>query len=417
MIRSVIRPTAWVTGITPLFMRNAMVAKWSVAALVLLLGLGLAACSRTDERPPAPTSAPADDKAAPLPTPSEAKPVPELDALFERHEPWIGADGVYSVVMTPRRSLWLFSDTWVGRLRDGKRTDAVLVNNSVAVQDGRGTDARLTFAVRTGPDHKPAAVIAPIDERGWFWPQAGVIVGDRLYVFLAQMEKTKEPGAFGFRAVARQLGVIANPDDVPTDWRVSEVKLPFTDIGPKREITFGSAVLRDGDDLYVYGIDEDVKPGGKAKHLIVARVPAAQVADMTAWRFFHDGNWQKDFEVCDRLADGLANEFSVSYLPARHCYALVYTENGLSPRIVARTAAKPWGPWSAPTLLYECPEMAKHKGVFCYAAKAHLLLAADDELVVSYVVNAYDLWGTLADARLYWPRFVRVKFAAGASPP
>ena len=61
--------------------------------------------------------------------------------------------------------------------------------------------------------------------------------------------------------------------------------------------------------------------------------------------------------------------------------------------------------------------MVKDKRVFSYAAKAHPLLAADDELIVSYVVNAYDFWLPLKDAQFYWPRFVRVKFAGRTSVP
>ena len=59
-------------------------------------------------------------------------------------------------------------------------------------------------------------------------------------------------------------------------------------------------------------------------------------------------------------------------------YILVYTGNGLGNRIVGRFARAAAGPWSAPMLLYRCPEMAKDKGVFCYAAKAHAWAAEVD---------------------------------------
>ena len=89
-------------------------------------------------------------------------------------------------------------------------------------------------------------------------------------------------------------------------------------------------------------------------------------------------------------------------------YALVYSENGLSPRILGRFAESPEGPWSAPVLLHTCPEMKADKKVFTYAAKAHPHLGGERELVVSYVVNSFDLAPVINDATLYWPRFVRV---------
>jgi hypothetical protein len=92
-------------------------------------------------------------------------------------------------------------------------------------------------------------------------------------------------------------------------------------------------------------------------------------------------------------------------------YLAVYTERGLSPRIMGRTADRPWGPWSAPAVLYECREMGRDKKLFCYAAKAHPALSSGRDLVVSYVVNSFDFWQVAREAKLYWPRFVRVTLA------
>ena len=54
------------------------------------------------------------------PVVKSAVPAPELDALFQRTDGWIGGDGAYSVAVSPKRTLWLFSDTWVGKVRDGR---------------------------------------------------------------------------------------------------------------------------------------------------------------------------------------------------------------------------------------------------------------------------------------------------------
>jgi len=52
---------------------------------------------------------------------------------------------------------------------------------------------------------------------------------------------------------------------------------------------------------------------------------------------------------------------------------------------------------------------------FCYAAKAHPELSRqDDELIVSYVCNANDFWKMAADARIYRPKFLRLKFIKGS---
>jgi hypothetical protein len=106
-------------------------------------------------------------------------------------------------------------------------------------------------------------------------------------------------------------------------------------------------------------------------------------------------------------------ELSVSYLPRLQRYVLVYTQNGLSENIRLRLAASPVGPWSAGTTLYRTPEMGWDKTYFCYAAKAHPELSRrDDELIVSYVCNSTDFWKMAADARIYFPKFLRVRFTA-----
>jgi hypothetical protein len=92
-------------------------------------------------------------------------------SLFQQTDGWIGADGAHSVTLSPKKTLWLFSDTWVGKVRDGRRTNATIVNNTVGVQEG--SSGRVTYTIAHGPDGKPTALIVPVDKRGWFWLQAG----------------------------------------------------------------------------------------------------------------------------------------------------------------------------------------------------------------------------------------------------
>ena len=340
------------------------------------------------------------------------RPMPEMNARFEQTNGWIGADGDYSVALTPERTVWLFSDTWVGQIRDGKRTDATIVNNSLALQDGHGAAARLQFIVRQDDAGKPVAFITPADHRGWYWLQAGACLQNRLFLFLMQIEKTGTGGVFGFHQIGQWLGVVANPLDPPADWRIEQFRLPCTQFLPDHQISYGGATLVDGGYLYIYGTDEDSHHASLERHLIVARVPTNEVSDFSAWRYYAKGKWKADFRQASGIADGLATECSVSFLPKSGQYVLVYTEQGLSPNIQVRTSATPWGKWSTPTTVYHCPEMALDKQVFCYAAKAHPSEGTGDELVISYVANSFDFSEVVSNASLYWPRFISVKLAA-----
>ena len=345
------------------------------------------------------------------PTPpavAKAEPAADLDKLFRRTDGWIGGDGAFSVPLSDARTLWLFSDTWVGSVRDGKRRDVTMVNNTVGVQEGNGADAKITFAIRKGDDGKHTAIFVPPDGKGWFWPFAGYHAGGKLHVFLPKFEKTGAAGAFGFRNVDLWLGTVSNPGDDPTKWKTEYAKVPFAGFGKEGKRSFGSALLRVGDHVYVYGYDEPRGKGIGRRRLTVARVPAGKLGDFSAWRFRREKGWSADADDAAGFAAGLATEFSVTPLPKGRGYVLVYTENGLGERIVARFASVPDGPFSAPVLLYKCPEMAKDKGVFCYSAKAHAWAAGGDELIVSYCVNAWDFGRLFRDEKVYRPRFVRV---------
>ena len=103
-------------------------------------------------------------------------------------------------------------------------------------------------------------------------------------------------------------------------------------------------------------------------------------------------------------------------MPAIKRYVAVYTEGGIYGKIMVRLADKPEGPWGDPIKAYECPDKEWHKGAYCYAAKAHPeLCRSPNELIVSYACNSTDFTDLFSDARLYWPRFVRLTFNARRS--
>lgn len=341
----------------------------------------------------------------------EGRPAPEMDSLFRQTNGWIGGDGVYSVALSEEKTLWLFSDTWIGSVREGKRVGARLVNNTLALQDGHGPGARLQFVIHRDGEGQPMAFVKPADERGWFWLQSAACVSNRLFLFLTQIEKSGDPSVFGFRQIGQWLGIVTNPLAPPLEWHFEQCRLPCAEFSSERHRTFGAATLLEREYLYIYGTDEDIRRGEVERYLTVARVPISRAADFSAWRYYAGGEWDVDYRKATRIADRMASECSVTFLQKPGRYVLVYTDRGLSPKIELRTSSTPWGTWSNPSTVYQCPEMDKDKRVFCYAAKAHPSEGTGDALMISYVANSYDVGQVIADASLYWPRFVRVQLA------
>jgi hypothetical protein len=336
---------------------------------------------------------------------------PELDALFQRTNGWAGADGNYSIPLSSNTTLWLFSDTWVGAVANGRRSNVTMINNSIALQ--RGTN-RPEFFYRTNSAGKPASFIVPQDGRGYFWLFHGARTTSGLWCFLQQMESNGKGGPFGFRFVANWVGHVENPDDPPPNWGIKQTKFPFDLHGTNGGLTLGGAVIREGDYIYVGGTDSRKQTRAKYKSggMILARVSADKFGDFNEWRFYGEGNWQADFEKSTMVAPGVANEFSLSYLPGKKKYAAVYMSGTMSGPIVVRLAEQLEGPWSEAQEIFRCPEREWPVKVFCYAAKAHPELSpSGDELIITYASNAWDFWDVMRDARIYWPRFVRVPVA------
>ena len=286
-----------------------------------------------------------------------------------------------------------------------------MINNTLAIQKGTGKDASIRFVTGEKKDGKAQAFLTPADGKGWFWVQAAIRVGDKLYLFLPQIEKTKEAGAFGFKQTGQSLAIVENPDDEPEKWRMKQHKIPSVEFTKGRERCWGSALLKKGGDLYVYGYVDDRTR--KHRSMTVARVPADKLIDFSSWRFHTAKGWSEKPEDAEPLADGLATEFSVSELPGGKGYVAIYTERGLSDRILGRFADAPEGPWSIPVLLYKCPEIATDKGVFSYAAKAHPWAVSGNELLVSYCVNTYEFSRLFKEDAVYRPKFVRIELTPG----
>src|SRR5262249_29772352 len=241
---------------------------------------------------------------------------------------------------------------------------------------------------------------------------AGTHIDGRLFLFLAQVERTDDPGVFGFRGIGQWLAVVDNPDVEPTHWHIKQQKLPFVVFSQKRELNFGTALARASDNVYVFGTDDQRSGGPASRHMVVARVPAGKLADFSAWRVLTNGDWAAEAGGGQGLFNGMATEGSVTFLPRLNRYVCVYSEAGLSPNILARTAEEPEGPWSDPVKLYSCPEAGWDKNIFCYAAKAHPELCGENELLITYAANSFDFGQVVRDSRLYWPKFVRVRFEA-----
>ena len=337
------------------------------------------------------------------------EPLPRYEALFEPRSGWTGGDGAYSAALGSNRFLWLFGDTLVGEVRDGRRIIAGMVPNSIGIQMGNEAEAA---SIHFFPDGGSTPFLKPEEGLGWVWPYHPVRTREGLYFFLLQLEHADRSPPFGFRLLSNWLGHVRNPEDPPQRWKISQRKIPWGNA----QRQFGSFVLVKEGYCYIYGTVAEMVKGQKSWNMILARAPIGRLADFNSWLFFRDGEWIADVERAGRICENVATEFSVSFQPLLNQYVLVYTERGFSEHSnssVIRLSPNLHGPWTDPIPVYRCLETRRDPRICCYAAKGHPEIApSPEDLILTYVANSCDGdLKVLADASLYRPRFLRIHFA------
>jgi len=339
-------------------------------------------------------------------TPSfNAEALPGMNKLFTRESGWTGADAIESIPLSSGRILWLFGDSFFSDIRNGQRTCTLcFAHNSIAIQQKDS----VVFAFGPIQSGQPSAFFPPPDSQGWFWPGHGIRTEKGLVVFLWQFVQDKDPQYIFGRPVATWQALISNPDEAPANWKVSFQKLPwFERIDGSIEL-LGTSVLQDGNWIYVYGFTEAIQAAWPTRWMLMGRVPTNGMSQFDEWEFYSKGQWQKDAIHTD-LGIVIAPDYSVSRVPALGEYAAIYTEAGLSSKILMRLSPSPLGPWGDPQVIYHCPETDQDPKVYCYAARAHPELSSGpNDLIITYATNTSK---DVSDSRYYFPRFVRIQIS------
>ena len=283
-----------------------------------------------------------------------------------------------------------------------------MINNTVGVQKGKLHNSSVEFFWKKNKQGKPASFFVPPDGKGWFWPKACILINNKLYIFLSQIDKTKEdPGAMDFKTIGGWIGLVNNPFETPTKWTYQIEKTPF--------LTFDSAVLIKDNYLYVYGFyDKHTTMMGKNltdRQMVMARVNVNQTKDYKSWKFYNKNQWKSGVENASAIFSGVGTEYSVNYLPKINQYLLVTNAPFLSPVIIARTSPNQWGPWSDAIQLYSSEEV-KQKNVFCYAGKHHPIFNENNSFVISYACNSFNIYDVINNSSLYVPKFVKVVYSS-----
>ncbi|MDL9938517.1 DUF4185 domain-containing protein [Gordonia sp. ABSL1-1] len=170
-------------------------------------------------------------------------------------------------------------------------------------------------------------------------PTSGFTVGNRQYLsYMSVRRWSVVPGVW-----LTNHGGLAYSDDGGSTW----TRDPYA----RWDNMFGTSqfqvasMVRRGDHVYMFGT-----PNSRVGSVGLARVPATEVLNKTAYQYWRDGKWvpARDGNVASVLFAGPAGELSVRFDESAQRWQMTYLDV-LRNSIVMRTARDPQGLWSEPT--------------------------------------------------------------------
>jgi len=160
--------------------------------------------------------------------------------------------------------------------------------------------------------------------------------------------------------------------------------------------SWGSAVLAEGDDVYVYGCKN---AGFLNADCYVARASADRLGDASAY-VYADGGGHWSSEVAHAAAMVHAGDpIAIQRQPAQQRYVMAYV-TPLGRRLTLRTGLTPTGPWSQPREVAGCALPLGDPGAFCGGVALHPGLGglAAGDLAITYTINTFGRPAGLGDA-------------------
>lgn len=344
-------------------------------------------------------------------TVKSAAPSSEITAIFRQNEGWTGGDGAYSISLGERSALWLFGDSYLGKIRDGRREDPLLVNNSLSLLNFCKGERAMEFywGIENG---FPAAVFSPEKKSHFYWPSDGAYDSEALYLCFKELAFTDEgPPGFQFSWCGDTLIRVQNPKASPAEWKWKASPLPFQSTGTVTPHV-GTACLFDNDCIYLYGVYDQAFGSIEKGSVILARISRSELSQMNIkslqYWCSHDNRcyWSSSPVHCAVLFTEGATEMTVQAVNGIEGYIATYTRGGMGPDIFIRHSMYPEGPWSDPVTAYHCPET----GLYLYAGKAHRELSTKPgQIIITYCRNLGSLEEDVIRPDVYFPQAVEVQ--------
>lgn len=344
-----------------------------------------------------------------------------IGPLFPKKDHWLGADAAYTVLLPNGKTIWLFGDTFLGSVDDGRGFER-FIDNSIGVTKGPPPfknpkyiwDHSVvphgdSYFKSSKPNHK-------------LWPKAGFYLNGSLYVFLVEVrvlskeEVSANEASLGFEEVGISLGRIENILESPSQW-----KPKVFDLTGSMRVFLGTSVLVIDGFIYSYSTVKETVKEAQGQSMVLHRISvddflSAELAgfqELAVEYYSRDKGWLLglDSPSLKKLVDRGATELSVHWDVHVNKWLMIQSEP-MTHDVWVRWSDEIEGPWSQPHTIFQYPETLVNSSIFAYAAKAHPQYS-DGSLFFTYVTNLLDEKGLeliLSDLGTYTPIGVKLDY-------
>ncbi|MCH7724228.1 MAG: DUF4185 domain-containing protein [Bacteroidetes bacterium] len=338
----------------------------------------------------------------------------------------VGMDGAYSIQIG-NKILWFFGDTLIGERTEGEslwypggekighqnmagtgKIEEMLTNTALLVSLGTGMNPLQDFNFIERDALRLKQLIPYLAEEDpdqyRIWCSHGIQLEEKIYLYYQKVEMLAEGDVLpvNFRMIGSGLATGNG-----TNWDFKRIM--FNDqtlFWNEQQPQFATSVLNDIDNngfVYCYGVLKN--PEG-IQQCYIARVKPEKIASRSSYEYLvtENNSWEHNIKNAQVIFEGMPNELSVSFNKHLNSYLAVHSLD-LTGKIVARTAPKPWGPWSDYTELYQVNverTIDLPYPVLIYAGKEHPELSED---------NGRILYITYIEFEEYFPHLIKIELA------
>jgi hypothetical protein len=214
-------------------------------------------------------------------------------------------------------------------------------SNVLAWVDDSSPDRLPVVAMHEAPTGQAGELLGSLKINGWeqtVIPTNSIAVGDDLVLHYMSIACWGDHG----RWAVRRSGLAVSRDSGRTFRRVPTAEWPAgTGFA---QVAF--VPPRGGSDLvHVFGI-----PEGRTGAARLARVPADDLLDRSAWRYWDGEAWNPAVDAAVQVVSPPVGELSVAWNPHHQTWVMLYLDD-VRGGIVMRTADQMTGPWSRAALV------------------------------------------------------------------